>query len=370
MEIVKPEERKKIIIIDDTKVFLKIFSSFLKEYEVETFLDPKEGLEAIKKNAPDLVLSDLEMPGMNGIELLKEVRRDKALKNLPFIICTSHNTDDLLEEAFRAGVTDFLGKENISGLVLQIRVKNTLDSVRKTKIIKRIAENNTTLVRVLCHDLVNPLSIVKGYFTILKSVTNNPKASNPINKMAIGLEKIQHIITYSRDQLSLKDKVSETIIEKCSLDFLVKDLSFLLDELLEKKKIHFKMNCPDHPIEFLCEKSSVVNQVFSNLFTNAIKFTPEDGYINFDISEDETHTIFEIKDTGIGIPPSLIEKLFNAEANTSRAGTNGEKGTGYGLPLVKAFVNNYGGTIKVESQCREDFPTNHWTKFTIRLKKA
>ncbi|MCB9062957.1 MAG: hybrid sensor histidine kinase/response regulator [Halobacteriovoraceae bacterium] len=364
--------KEKIYIVDDTLVFLKLFTHLLSDYETKTFINPDEAFEAITTDPPDLILSDLEMPKTNGIELLKKIRSLENTKNIPMIICTSHDGEDMLQEAFREGVTDFLSKDTVSGLVLNIRVRNILDSIQKTKKIEQMDQEKNTFLRVLCHDIVNPLSIAKGFHRILTQTIVNPdeKVQHLFKSLGRSHQKIEEILAYTRERLSIDDNKKHIVLTPLKVSTLLNDLDFLIKSRFQEKNINYQVVCENLDLEFLCEKSSITNQVFANLFTNAIKFTEKNGTISFSIYEENDHIIFKLRDSGIGMPKDLVDKLFDPNTTTSRPGTDGEKGTGYGLPLVKTFIESYGGQIEAHSHDIEEFPDDHWSEFIIKLKKS
>lgn len=319
--------KERIYIVDDTVVFLKLFNHLLADYDTRTFQNPLEALKVILDDPPDLVLSDLEMPKVNGIKLLELVRAEENIKDLPFIICTSHDEESVLEQAFRAGVTEFLSKENVSGQILNIRVRNILDSAYKTKLIEEINKDKTTFLRVLCHDLVNPLCVSIGHQRMLKEKLSQLNVEDErITKALEGIDlankKAQEIIEYTRDRVSVQDQKHEIILKGLSLDKLLDDIDFLITGLLTNKEINFERMASSDDIVFQCDMNTVTNQVFANIFTNAIKFTPRGGQIKFSIDQEDDWVTFKLRDNGIGIPDDLIEKLFDPNTTTSRKGTD------------------------------------------------
>jgi signal transduction histidine kinase len=106
--------------------------------------------------------------------------------------------------------------------------------------------------------------------------------------------------------------------------------------------------------------------VIPNLCSNAIKFSHLNSQIKISIVENDKHVIFSIKDFGVGIPPEMIDDIFDMQSGTSRKGTQEESGTGFGLPLTQKIVNLFMGRIVVDSQ---SLPDNHGTKISIYFTK-
>ncbi len=105
--------------------------------------------------------------------------------------------------------------------------------------------------------------------------------------------------------------------------------------------------------------------------SNAIKFSEKNSLITIKLVKTKKHSIrVTIKDSGIGIPKAHMDNIFKLEKHSSRSGTLGEAGTGFGIPIAKTFVEKFGGKISVESKCKEDFPYDHGSSFHIDLRRA
>ena len=233
--------KERIYIVDDTEVFLKVLSSSLSQYEISTFIDPVTAIEAIINDPPDLVLTDLEMPKIHGIELVRRIRANKPTENTPVIICTSNDTEETHIEAFESGASDFFSKANISKLILNVRVRTLLDRSQKQVEIKELAEEKNIFLRMLCHDLANPLSISIAYGDILRKKMKDPKLDEFVEKLHKGLDKMGEIITFTREHFSIKDKKREIKLEDCDLDYLLRELYFLIGDKLKEKDIKLKV---------------------------------------------------------------------------------------------------------------------------------
>ena len=109
---------KKVLIVDDSSIMRKFAKDSLKRLNITNVTEAEDGkaaLTELKKETYDLILSDLHMPNMNGLELLKAVRSDSNLKDIPFIIMTLHGKKDLLLEAVKEGLNDYLLKPVTAG---------------------------------------------------------------------------------------------------------------------------------------------------------------------------------------------------------------------------------------------------------------
>ena len=149
------------------------------------------------------------------------------------------------------------------------------------------------------------------------------------------------------------------------------DLKFLFEEKLSEKEII--LTIPEYDSELFVEgdKTALLHDVLANLVSNAIKFSPNHSKIEISTVElSNSRVKIGIRDYGIGIPEYLANVLFDSTAQTSRVGTNGESGTGFGLPLVKEYVNALGGEIRLCSSSEEQSSEKSGSCFEIILNKS
>jgi signal transduction histidine kinase/ligand-binding sensor domain-containing protein len=227
--------------------------------------------------------------------------------------------------------------------------KNELEKVNTN-----LAEANATkdkFFSIIAHDLKNPFSIVQGYAelmlikhdklskerrtSLLKSIYSSVQS---VNKL------LENLLQWSRSQtnrITIKP-------EYFHADSMISEIVFVLQGNLQKKNIKIKNNL-DAEIQVFADYNMVSN-VFLNVLTNAIKFTPKKGEITVSSSNSDHYTHFFIKDSGQGISENMRGKLFKIEHAYSENGTDGETGTGLGLILCKEFMLKNKGDINIDSE--------------------
>ncbi|MFK7828033.1 MAG: ATP-binding protein [Oligoflexales bacterium] len=388
-----------ILIVDDERNNIISLQGFLEsKYRIKTASSGKEALDIIDNNKDleiKVIISDQKMPSMTGVDFLKA-----TIKPLPFtarIILTGYtdineiiaaindskiykfmvkpfNHDDMLLNIERAVQAYDLQKENID-LISELRSTNENLEKKVKERTKKLSEQNTklenlysdkrNLVRILCHDLANYVSIVQGSFRMLVNKIDVPEKYK--KRINFGLNCEIEILDGVRNWEALtsgKKKLELSIID--FQDVIQKGL-LLFEDRLEQKNLNISVSSNDE-FKVLGELNSINNDIFNNILSNAIKFSKEGSEINIDFSEKENRRIVSIKDTGIGIPEDLLQKLFDPTAQTSRDGTSGEKGTGFGMPIVKSYMDLYGAEIEVFSKSIEEFPEQHGTTFFLKFK--
>jgi signal transduction histidine kinase len=126
----------------------------------------------------------------------------------------------------------------------------------------------------------------------------------------------------------------------------------------------------DQAVIVLAEEESLSNSVINNLIGNAIKFSHAGQTIEVSARLDGDYVELKIRDFGVGIPDEKLSTLFTKRGSPSSKGTRGEKGSGYGLPIAKAYLDQYGAEIRVESSEEKYSPEQHGSTFTLRLRRA
>lgn len=142
----------------------------------------------------------------------------------------------------------------------------------------------------------------------------------------------------------------------------------LLREKIQEKGICIDLDAVE--LSVLAERTALINSVFNNILTNAIKFSEPGSHISIKANATEEMACVSFADHGIGMSATTMENMFNMGISQSRMGTAGEEGTGFGMPLMKRFVTKFGGRVEVSSRDIESNPNNHGTKFQIWLKRA
>ena len=250
--------------------------------------------------------------------------------------------------------------------------ERTKELTASNKSLNSHIKKTKNLVRVLCHDLANSIGIVKSANFLLKSKKSikNPdkiwdKVDLAVKNQIDLIEQVRTIEANESGKIKL-DLVPVDMVE------ILKNSYDLMEYNLADKKLSFSY--PDQKSFFvIAEATSLLNNVINNLISNAIKFSFEHSAITIFFRSENSLQVVEIKDQGIGMPQSMMENLFDTYKETSRLGTSGEKGTGFGMPLVKSYMELYGGSIEVQSiekSPEAERNENHGTRFILKFKRS
>jgi signal transduction histidine kinase len=222
-----------------------------------------------------------------------------------------------------------------------------------------------TLFRVLIHDLSNPLAVAKSSFSVLgKKNSLDERLAKSIDRSLQSMFDI----TIGMRALFYEEKTKGELhdFEEYSLNEAIEYLEMVFEDKLNSKEIRINYD-PEktQALKILVDPTTFNNQVLANIISNAIKFSNEKTTIDFHAEKKGSKIKITIKDYGVGIPAKLLEHLFDSKKNATRIGTQGERGTGFGMPIVKRFVEINNGTIEVTSICKQEDKENHGTEFTM-----
>jgi signal transduction histidine kinase len=395
--------RVSILIAEDSRTQAEQLKFILESsgYTVEVARNGKLALQAIRDNRPDLLISDIVMPEMDGYTLCSEIKREPDLKDIPVILLTSltdpeeaikglqskadnfitkpYNKDFLLERIRSLLVNTemqiqnskeedikvlFSGKEyridsdrrQVISLLLSI-FENAIEKNREleeaknslSRQAKELARSNADLEQfayVASHDLQEPLRVVTGYTQLLEQSYKgklDSQADEFIAEMVNGAKRMQRLIKDLLEYSRVKTKPRAFEAVNC-------------DELLNVVKQNLKLAIEESKATLYVDKLPVVKgdttqltQLFQNLIGNAIKFRtnirPE---IHIGVKRQADEWIFSVKDNGVGLDPKDAERIFMI---FQRLHSRDEyEGTGIGLAVCKSIVERHGGRIWVESK--------------------
>ena len=203
---------------------------------------------------------------------------------------------------------------------------------------------------IIAHDLRGPLSTFVAATQIL---AEEDMTLDEVREITLGMKRSATNLYSLLENLLEWSQLRRGVIvfqpQKFNLGKKVADSIKVLYDTAIRKNIKIEISIPDNI--YVHVDNHMFDTIIRNIVSNSLKFTHAGGRINLESGIlDEKSVEIKISDTGIGMTPELISKLFEANANTSRFGTDGEPSTGLGLLLCKEFINKHGGTIRVESQ--------------------
>jgi two-component system, sensor histidine kinase and response regulator len=361
----------KVLAVDDIEENLELIESILSSEEFEVIL-ATNGLEALRKAEelkPDIILLDVNMPGMDGYEVCKRIKSKESTKDIPVIFLTAKAEIENIVEGFKIGGADYITKPfSIEEFLARVKVHSELAFARKNIIkqnLELIEYNNIKdkFISIIAHDLRGPIGscnqMLKVIFEDIKMKTGiDEELVNITGEIEKSMENIYNLLENLLEWAMLQKKELSLSMETSDIREIILEAISNLKSMAENKRI--KINNKSREIYLLADRRMIVT-VIRNLIANAIKFTESEGEVEIETSVKNSKCEISIKDNGIGIEEEKILRLFKINEKVTTLGTREEKGTGLGLVLCKEFIEKNGGTIRVKSKVREG------AKFIITL---
>lgn len=330
-----------ILVVDDEPANQFLLDGLLTAHEYNPVIASSgmECLEILKQELPDLILLDIMMPKMTGLEALTSIIQDDNLKHIPVIMVSAKTASSDIQEALNMGAIDYIKKpfdemELLARVRVGIRLKENEDSLRDMINLR----NN--FVKIVSHDLRSPFTAIHGFAELLLL-----KGENLSDDQKDSIQYIVQAVEYSDDYFN--KLLSWTMLDHGDLELARTDFSVksVIDGLL--RVFERKASDKQVKIENLIDESYKINadetffrQVVSNLINNALKFTPEGGIIQCYQEQQDGSSTIVIADNGVGMPAEITpETLFGDSILQSTKGTKGEKGTGIGLSICKKILD-------------------------------
>ena len=358
-----------ILVVDDEESMRDACSKILKKdgFLADTAKDGSAGLEKIEKNKPDLVLVDLKMPGISGMEVLEKIKEIDP--NIIPVVITGYSTVESAVEAMKKGAYDFLPKP-FSPEELRIIIRRGLErrklileteSLRKEK--KLIEENFITMVT---HQLRSPLVAIQQFFEVILGGMVGEVQEKQKEMITRSRDRMDGLLKLIDDWLDVARLSGGQIVDKLkrlSLKKIIKKLIGDMQPLAQKNDVSLEFGtCSEN--DLVQGDEETLEQVFSNLITNAIRYNKPKGKVVITIKENKDFISAEVKDTGIGIAKEHLPFIFDQFYRVKRGEDQKIKGTGLGLSIAKKIVDGHGGSIKASSELGKG------SSFTVLLPKA
>lgn len=366
-----------ILFVEDNADFRDSAARFLElsNFEVLVASDGREALEILENSTrlPDVIISDISMPNMNGYELFEEVRNRTELTSIPFIFLTALDARDDFKLGWDVGVDEYLVKPFRPEDFLAV-IQNRLRRYRDIKLHaeKQLHDTRNMIVRILSHELRTPLTYVTGGFTLLADEINKGEQE----EIAIDRDEIQtilHLIHSGTDRLNRLAEQMVMLAELMSTqsvqawDHLVSPLR--VPELVENSIANLTDLVQERQVNITTDLQSVSLQGIRNLLIaaiseplrNALQFNSQNVHIRC-YADDSTDdfTIIEIVDDGRGIPQDDLENIWKLMEQSQRDKYE-QQGFGLGLPITQRIAELHRGKVRIDST--PDVGTSIWLYF-------
>jgi signal transduction histidine kinase len=348
--------RGHILVVDDSHENLILLETILNGEGYTTSLagDGKAALIAVAAAQPDLVLLDVHMPVMDGYTVCQALKADPATRDVPVIFISS--SDETLNKvrAFEVGGIDYVTKP--------LHLEELLARANAHIRLYRSQREKDRFLRTLSHDLKNPINLITGAVELLRDTrkpVNGEQREQLLDIIDRKAKFMEELVNDLLDLARIEAGAPPNLVEAALNDILESTLHGF-DILANRKRIALFALLPSREVKVYADPMHL-SRAFSNLLTNALKYTPEGGQVKLEVRIEGASANILVIDTGLGIPEEDIPRLFEPFFRGTQSKHVQEEGTGLGLAIAHAIIKQHGGSISVESRVGEG------STFTVTL---
>jgi two-component system sensor histidine kinase/response regulator len=348
----------RVLIVDDSAMARRQISFFLKKdgYEVYEAKSGEEALWLVNEVDPEIILMDVSMDGMDGMETCRRLKEDPDNSTLPIIFLSAKGEREEIVCGFKSGAIDYIVKpfhpaESLTRIRTHLRVKK-LAELREKHILelKHLNKTKDRVLRIASHDLRNPVAAIAGLAEFLKADCDNLTEGQKeiVDCIDEAGRSVVLLLNELLDISAIDGGHMELNRESINLCRLVHNLVPLFRGEAERKNLSLSFYCEDDLPEISIDRQQI-RRVVDNLVSNALKFTPSGGSVLVKVLAADGGMCLAVEDNGPGIPEAEIDRLFVEFGRTSNVPTGGEKSTGLGLSICQRIVSAHGGSVSFEN---------------------
>ena len=362
-DLVAPQVKSRILVVDDISKNLQVVGTMLRNegYHVMPATSGVQALERAHAQPPDLILLDLMMPEMDGLEVCSRLKAEPLTRQIPIIFLTASNEMEHLMKGFEAGAVDYITKPfNAPELLARVRTHLELKHARER--LREMNEEKNEFMGIAAHDLRNPLGAITGYAEIIleEAASLQPSPAEQFDRARKEMTECASRINATSRRMAemVQNLLDANRIERgeMQLNLAPTDLGPALNSVVETQRPHatakqqtIHLEVPATPTMALVD-ASVTVQVLENLVSNAVKYSPPGKNIFVRLLHSAESVRCEVLDEGPGLSAEDQKKLFGKFARLSAKPTGGEHSTGLGLSIVKKMVEAMNGKVWCESE--------------------
>jgi two-component system, sensor histidine kinase and response regulator len=354
--------KAKLLVVEDEHNLLLGIRDILEldDYSVVTASNGQQALDVLKSqkgSLPDLILSDIMMPYMDGIQFLKEVRKNEAWIKIPFIFLTAKGAKGDIQEGKLLGVDDYLVKPfDADDLLIAVESRLSRHQALNLAAEGEIHDIKRNILTILNHEFRTPLTLVVAYADMLKD--NNVEQMSDeelllfLREINMGADRLRHLVENFILLVELETADAAKNYEWRSHP--ITNFSTILESACDKYRNHSRYT---NPIELVMPSElpavfgdrEYIMTMLNELLDNAFKFSPNGDPVTVEARILEGGVQLRIVDRGRGIPPKEVENIFKSFYQINREQFE-DQGAGSGLAIVSGLARLHNAQLHVESE--------------------
>jgi two-component system sensor histidine kinase/response regulator len=363
-----------ILVVEDDHNLMQGICDILElqEYRVLTAANGLDGMEVMNSCTPppDLIVSDIMMPGMNGYEFFEAVRNEERWMSIPFIFLTAKSEKADVRAGKSMGADDYVIKPfDAEDLVIAVDAK-----LRRSKELGRVRDSHISDVKrqimvILNHEFRTPLTFVVAYADMLHRDADElsyDEVKTFLTGVNAGADRLRRLIENFILLVELETGEAVRTFAWRKRPFSDYRALFIeamtrAQEMAEEKNVHFQLDLPEDELPPVMADGEYLKAAVMRLVDNAVKFNDKpDGVVLLSAYVEDNCVCLSVTDQGRGIPLDQIEAIFEPFYQVDRD-TYEDQGAGTGLPIVRGIATIHGGRVEVSSTPGEG------SQFVIRL---
>ena len=330
----------RVLVAEDEEDLRGFIVGVLGEtYHVDAAKNGSEALELMKAHRPDLVLTDVMMPGTSGLDLCKAIKDDTSLQHIPVILLTARGESETALEGYQAGADDFVSKPfHTQVLLARIRAHLKMRGLSLQLADQARLASAGTLAAGLAHEVKNPLNAVVNAARVLQQGGSQRVPSEKLLGIMIdGLDRIDSILSALGAHARPADG---TDLAPCNVQVAVHSTLNLLQHRMRDVTVHEDFEVTGN----VFVPARAFNQVLLNLIDNSVRSGAKNIWL--ELKQKEKVISVTVSDDGPGVPHDMVHRIFDPFFTTRAEG----EGTGLGLHLSRRIAQAAGGELRYESR--------------------
>lgn len=336
------EVQSRILVVDDSPDIVQMVATLLRKngYTVSTASDGEEGLRKALEEEPDLVILDVLMPKMDGLEVCRRLKNNEATRLIPVVLLTSKDYIDDKVSGLSTGADDYITKpfetkeflSRIKGIIERQMLREKMEEEDTLEAMEKMLES-------VAHEIRNPIVAIGGFARRIRDrLPPGDKLRTYAQYITREVERLESMV---QEIVSLKDlvvKPVDVVDVQSALDAALRNF----ESTIRSKPLTVEKVFPEHGSCILGDRRSL-ETAFSHIIENAIDAMQSGGRLTLSIFEDRAAVRITIRDTGRGIPKHEIAQVVRPFYTSKMSGA------GMGLATVKHIVTAHGGDMLITS---------------------
>lgn len=349
MNSAPPPARECILVVDDQAANIQTVGTLLSSmnYDVMAATTADQAMQRMAARLPDLILLDMMMPGVNGLDLCRRLQSKKQWSDIPVIFLSAAGEVNIITAALEAGAVDYVTKPfHRAELLSRIRTHLILKSTRNQ--LRRTAAEKEELLSLIAHDFKNHLAALQVHADFLQknALGLSPEAEGCVKTISGESARMAECV---RELLANETAGQQAMrLEVLEVNGVASGAVESIASLAHAKQQTVHLIAAEAPL-FVKADASALRQILDNLLSNAVKFTPQGGMIRLVVAADPDAALLTVEDSGPGFTQEDTARVFQRFARLSSRPTGGESSTGLGLSIVKTLTSAMHGEVSIKA---------------------